>query len=362
MAGGKSPWGRRVVRLLVATAPLLSSCGGGGGDGSSAAPSGSAVPVVPAPAPTPAPAPAPGPAPSPTPAPSPAPALAGGFAAQAAALYDRQPNPAACDAGALKAAVRAEMLARVNAVRALHGLAAVTYSGAETDEQAASSLMMAANRSLSHAPPADWTCYSAGGARGAGASNLIGGWGNGLSFQTEDDYVATWLNEGGSASIGHRRWILDPFLGKLSYGRVAYQSATGDRASAGSLRVFNFAGAAGAAGAPATVPGFVAYPSGDYPARYFRPADYLSFTAVADRGGTSGANARVSFAAATVTVSGPSGALAVTDLTYDNNGYGTANNLQWRVTGLAAGVTYTVRIAGVTGAPQAGYTYTFRIG
>lgn len=311
------------------------------------------MPVVTTPAPTPAPIPTPAPTPAPTPTPS-----ATGFAAQAAALFDVQPDPARCLAGTLKQGVRAEMLARVNALRALHGLAPVAYSDAENEEEAQSSLMMAVNRTLSHTPPSNWTCYSAAGSRAAGASNLIGGWGNGLPFQTEDDYLASWLNEGGSAAIGHRRWILDPFLTRISYGRVAYQTAGGDRASAGSLRVFSFAGPSGP---PAGVPAFVAYPVGDYPVRYFRPTDYLSFTAVASGAGGFGANARVGYAGATVTVTGPSGALAVTDVTSDNDGYGTANNIQWRVTGLVAGTTYTVRIAGVTGAPQTTYSYSFRV-
>jgi len=353
MIGGTSLW-RRAAQLLLATMPLLSSCGGG--EGGEAGTTGTSVPVVPVPAPAPSPPPTPAPAPTPTSSPTPTPA--NGFAGQAAALYDVQPDASRCVAGTLKASVRAEMLARVNALRALHGLAAVGYSDAEDDEEAASSLMMAVNRTLSHTPPASWTCHSAGGAKGAGASNLIGGWGNGLPFPTEDDYLASWLNEGGSASIGHRRWILDPFLTRISYGRVTFQSANGDRASAGSLRVFSFASAIPA---PAAVPGFVAYPVGDYPVRYFRPTDYLSFTAVASSAGTSGANARVGYASATVTVTGPSGTLAVSDIAYDNDGYGTANNIQWRVAGLVAGVTYNVRIAGVTGTPQSSYSYTFRI-
>ncbi|RDE07297.1 CAP domain-containing protein [Sphingomonas aracearum] len=287
--------------------------------------------------------------------PTPAPA---GFSAQVAALYDVAPDPANCRAGTLKASVKADALARLNAIRALHNLSPVTYSDAEDAQEAESSLMQAVNRTLSHTPPTSWTCYSPAGAAAAGASNLIGGWGNGLGYSTEDDYMATWLNEGGSASIGHRRWLLSPFLGKISYGRVAYQSASGDRVSTASLRVFNFAAAPPL---PGSVPSFVAYPFNDYPQRYFRPGDYLSFSAVPYGGGSFGANANVSFARATITVTGPSGALPVTDVSYDNGGYGVANSVQWRVTGLALGTSYTVRISGVTGTAQAEYSYTFRI-
>lgn len=330
----------------------LAGCGGGDGGGGSAA-----VPVVSAPAPTPAPTatPSPTPTPAPTPTPTPAPTT---WAGAAAALYDVQPDAATCRAGTLKASVKADFLAKLNAIRALHQLPAVTYSEAEDAAEADSSLMMAVNKQLSHTPPTSWTCYTASGAAAAGASNLIGGWGTGLGFDSEDSYLGLWLTEGGSASIGHRRWILNPFLGKTSYGRVALVLPDGSRASAASMRVFNFAGGVTA---PAGLPAYVAYPQGDYPVRYFTLSSYLSFSVVAGTTGTFGANANVRYDRATITVTGPGGALAVSDVTSDNEGYGLANNLQWRVAGLQAGVTYTVTIAGITGAPRTDYSYSFRV-
>lgn len=337
----------------VTSALLMALAGCGGGDGSSGG--SAAVPVVSAPAPTPTATPAPSPTPTPTPTPTPAPTT---WAGAAAALYDVQPDAATCRPGMLKASVKADFLAKLNAIRALHQLPAVTYSEAEDAQEADSSLMMAVNKQLSHTPPTSWTCYTASGATAAGASNLIGGWGTGLGFDSEDSYLGLWLTEGGSASIGHRRWILNPFLGKTSYGRVAVVLPDGSRASAASMRVFNFAGGVTA---PAGLPAYVAYPSGDYPARYFALSSYLSFSAVAGTTSTFGANANVRYDRATITVTGPGGALAVSDVTSDNEGYGLANNVQWRVAGLQAGVTYTVTITGITGAPRTDYSYTFRV-
>ncbi|MEI5685962.1 CAP domain-containing protein [Sphingomonas kyungheensis] len=344
----------QIARTSAATALLiaLAGCGGGGGDTSTA---GTPVAVVTTPTGTPTPSATPTPTPAPTPTPTPAPTS---WAAAAGALYDVAPDAATCRAGTLKASVKADFLAKLNAIRALHQLPAVTYSDTEDTQEADSSLMMAVNKQLSHTPPTSWTCYSASGATAAGSSNLIGGWGNGLGFDSEDDYLGLWLTEGGSASIGHRRWILNPFLGKTSYGRVTLVLPDGSRASAASMRVFNFTGGIAA---PASVPGYVAYPSGDYPARYFSLSSYLSFSVIAGTTSTFGANANVRFTNATITVTGPSGTLAVTDVSSDNEGYGVANNIQWRVTGLQAGVRYTVRIAGVTGAPQSEYSYMFRV-
>jgi hypothetical protein len=273
------------------------------------------------------------------------------------AMYDVQPDIANCQTGTLKTSVRLEMLARLNALRGLHGLPAVTYSAAEDAQVDQSSLMQAANNTLSHFPPTNWLCYSSTGATGAGSSNLIGGWGTGLRWSSEDAYLGLWLTEGGSDETGHRRWILDPFLGKISYGRVAQQASDGRRMDAASMKVFNFASPPPV---PGGIPPFVAYPYGDYPVRYFGANDYLSFSVVANTGSRF-ANNVVSFAAASVTVSNGSTNLAVTNMTNDNQGYGLPNNIQWKVTGLQPNVTYNVRIAGVIGAPQSSYDYTFRM-
>jgi hypothetical protein len=272
-------------------------------------------------------------------------------------MYDVAPSIANCTTGTLKTSVRTAMLARVNALRGLHGLPAVTYSDVDNGQVDASSLMMAANGQLSHTPPSSWLCYTATGSAGAGSGNLVGVWGTGMRFFSDDDFLGLWMTEDGSASIGHRRWILDPFLGKVSYGRVAQEQSGGYRADAATLKVFNFSAAPPV---PSGIPSFIAYPYGDYPIRYFRAGDYLSFSAVSSAT-NKGANAGVNFASAAITVSNGSNDLTVTDVTRDNQGYGLPNNIQWRVTGLQSNISYTVRITGIAGAPQSSYQYSFKI-
>jgi uncharacterized protein YkwD len=346
----RANWATSLASASLLAFPLA-ACGGSGSVGS--------APVViatPTPSSSPTPSPSPTPAPTPTPSPTPTPTPTS-WSAAAAAMYDVQPDIAGCRTGTLKASVRAEMLARLNALRALHNLPAVTHSDADNAQVDESSLMQAANNTLSHTPPTSWLCYTATGSTGAGSSNLIGGWGTGLRWSSEDAYLGLWLTEGGSASIGHRRWILDPFLGKIAYGRVAQQLANGSRSDAASMKVFGFAATPPT---PTGLPAYVAYPFGDYPVRYFGTGDYLSFSVVASAS-SRGANGGVSFSGATVTVSNGSTNLAVTDVTSDNQGYGLPNSIQWRVTGLATNTTYTVRITGVTGAPQTSYEYTFKV-
>lgn len=340
---------------------LITACGGGGGSADT-----SSVPVVTAGSPTATPTATPTGTPTATPTASPTttPApIATGFAGQAAALYTTQPSIANCQAGQLTSATTSAMLAQLNAIRALHQLPPVTYSTADEAGAQQSALMQAANDTLSHTPPTSWKCYSAQGATVSGQSNLYGGFGSGLGFTTDDQILAGWLTETNNLvvdSVGHRRWLLYPFLGAVSYGRVVGASPTQTRGDGAALKVFNVAGSGVAAG---TLPAYVAYPFQDYPSRYFATNSLLSFTVIASANANSSANSTVNFANATVTVTQRSGAaMAVSKVTYDNVGYGLANNLQWAVAGLQTNTYYDVTITGVVvnGATK-NYSYYFRV-
>lgn len=348
---------KRWLNLAVSLLPLaLAACGGDSGSGSS----GGSV-TVPVQTPTPTPGPTPSPSPTPTPTPIPTPPTATSTAtswATVANLYDTQPNRSSCAAGTLKANVQADMLAFVNYVRALHSLPAVTYYAGGNQSVQESSLMQAAANTLNHTPPTSWDCYTTAGFNAAKSSNLIGGWGTGLGWSSESDLLAGWMTERNSASIGHRRWLLDPFLGQISYGRVAYVNSGGSRADAATMKVFDFP--SNPTVAPSSIPNYVAYPQGNYPAKYFGAGDILSFSVVANKSGRFG-NGSVSFANATITVQAGSTSLPVTGVAPDNFNYGLPNNIEWRVTGLQNNTDYTVTISGVTGAPQTSYTYNFKI-
>lgn len=324
---------------------LLAGCGGGGGsDGASGAvPASGGVQVVPAPSPTPSPT--------------------GSWATNTAALFSAQPDVANCKPGTLVQSVRDDVLARLNAIRALHRLPAVSYSSADDEQATQAALMMAANGQLSHTPAASWKCYTTLGANGAGTSNLYGGLISPyLAYYTEDMYLSGWLTETSNLianNVGHRRWMLDPFLGKIAYGRVAQVLADGSRTDAAAMKVVSFTGGVSV---PGNLPSFVAYPYGDYPARYFDTSSLLSFTVIADTTQRGGANATVDFSKAVIAVSDGSTALTVSNVSFDNVGYAVPNNLQFQVAGLKAGVSYSVKITGVgVRGAATDYSYTFRI-
>lgn len=345
---------RKTIPIFASLLALAACSGGGGGSNG-----GGNSPPIAAPAPSPAatvtPSPTPAPAASPTP-------TATDFLSRAAALYTAQPDIAGCQAGQLHPAVTASVTSALNTIRALHRLPPVSYSAADEASVQQAALMMAANNALSHAPPASWSCYSASGAAGAGSSNLYAGFGSGLNLLSEEQMLAGWMTDVNNLvidSVGHRRWLLDPFLGSIAYGRVAGRSATRTRADATALKVMNLAGPSGPTG---TLPAIVAYPYEEYPARFFDANALLSFSVISNPT-SKFANTNVNFSAATISVRVRGGAaLTVSKIAFDNDGYGLPNNLQFAVAGLAANTIYDVAIGnvGVGGAIRS-YSYYFRI-
>jgi uncharacterized protein YkwD len=332
---------------------LLTSACGGAGTGSS---TGGTI-VTPTPTPTPT-------APTPTPTPAPAstePANGSEFFAAIATLYSVQPNIAACQAGTLKPEVGQRVLTILNDIRAHHRLPPVLYATADEAAETQSSLMMAANGQLSHNPPTSWNCYTAAGATAAGQSNIYLGLGSGLSYRRNDDILIGWLTDIENVttnSIGHRRWLLYPFLGTVAYGRVAGRYQTSNKSDGASIKVIN-----GSNVFPAGQPEIVAYPYEDYPAQYYAPGALLSFSVIADPRTSFGANATVNYAQATITVrQRGGGTLPVSQIQWDNDGFGLPNNLQWAVTGLASNTIYDVTIDKVSvGGVLKTYTYFFRL-
>jgi hypothetical protein len=242
-------------------------------------------------------------------------------------------------------------------------LPAVTYSTVDEAPAMSAALIMAANGRLNHFPESSWKCFNEQGALGAKTSNLAGGWFTpSPPFLSNDYYLTSWLTDVNNAvaeNVGHRRWMLYPFLRSVGFGRVAGRADSSNYGDASALKVI---GNSGAAPDPASVPPFVAYPFEDYPADLWDPQALLSFSVVADPTGSSG-NSNVNFSQATVMVrerGGPQ--LAITRLKHDNEGYGLANNIQFFVAGLRRGATYDVTISNVTvGSAVRNYSYFFRI-
>jgi uncharacterized protein YkwD len=126
-------------------------------------------------------------------------------------------SEAGCNAGDIGATGRANALKLVNLYRWLVGLPAVTTLASRDADAQECALMMDANNSLSHSPPASWACYTAAGAGAAGKSNLA----TTPGVKAVDLYIA---DPGNETTMGHRRWILSNGLGPIGLGSTSNYS------------------------------------------------------------------------------------------------------------------------------------------
>ncbi|HVE49665.1 MAG TPA: CAP domain-containing protein [Casimicrobiaceae bacterium] len=241
-------------------------------------------------------------------------------------------NVTGCTAGTTNVAHQQAVIDRVNYYRALVDLPAVTLSsGVATTQVQAAALMMSAHNALSHAPPTNWTCYSAEGAAGAAAANIFLGRVGVLAIDGYvDDFGPT------NTAVGHRRWILFPPRSAMTTGDVPGGNAPPRPANA--LHVF------GATTARPATPDGIAWPPGGF-------VPYQSLPALSNRWSFSYPGA--DFTSALVTMSGPSGAIPVT-LETVATGFGD-NTIVFLPTGVSyakpsADTTYNVTVSNVRGA------------
>jgi len=248
---------------------------------------------------------------------------------------------------------RTSALTALNRIRSLHQLPPVEYDYDSDLMVMSAALMIISNERLDHFPPPTWKCYSALGAQASGLSNM----GFTSSWRTPEDDIIDYLIDDSNLlanNIGHRRWLLDPFLTKISYGRNVEE--TQHYGGGNVLRVI-YSDAA----ALATNTTFVAYPYGDYPHRYFKSNAIYSFSLIASNERKSDSQ-QVDFSQAVVKVTNGIQEMLITDLKFDNNWYGIPNNIQFRVPSVTLNVQYTVTIENVlVNSTRRNYSYPFRI-
>ena len=202
-----------------------------------------------------------------------------------------------CDPGTTTQAFRDSVLLRLNYYREMAGIPSLTgLSSDYAAQDQAAALMMAANQALNHTPPSSWTCYTTTGYTGSSSSNLaLGAYGPAA--------IDLYMDDGGVASLGHRRWILYP---------QTQQSGTGDIPGSNWQQQSNALKAWDAHiwdPRPATLNDFVAWP----------PPGYVPYQVVYPAWSFAVANADFSGASVAVTLNGASLPVTVSPLP---NGYG----------------------------------------
>ncbi|MEM9071411.1 MAG: CAP domain-containing protein [Myxococcota bacterium] len=117
-----------------------------------------------------------------------------------------------CGPGTLSRDAVDDTLRRVNVYRWLSGLRNVVDNPAIHDASMECAAMMSANRALSHGPPPSWDCYTDDGAGAAASSNIA------LGVRSSPQAIDLYMEDRGTPSLGHRRWILGGNLDNIGIG------------------------------------------------------------------------------------------------------------------------------------------------
>jgi len=119
-----------------------------------------------------------------------------------------------CSAGTVSKIAATKLQQRLNYFRRLAGVPDVTVIDAELSAKCQkAALIMAAGYTLTHTPDAGMLCYTADGAAAARNSNLS------LGYHTTEALMGQMRDNGvHNYSVGHRRWILNPYNKKFGHG------------------------------------------------------------------------------------------------------------------------------------------------
>ena len=155
------------------------------------------------------------------------PALVHTFFLDFSRVYDNYPSlEAPYESGSLKEGVYTQYLNMINQVRYIAGLSEVTLNQSYNEQAQAAALLNAINDRLSHYPERpdgmNDDLYNLGYS-GASHANLGHGYNDGAHAVRNG-----WMedsDETNISSVGHRRWILNPFMKETGFGQVGYYYA-----------------------------------------------------------------------------------------------------------------------------------------
>lgn len=255
-------------------------------------------------------------------------------------IYSDKPAVQSCESGSVSSTERQKVLQRVNYIRSLHDLPPVFYEEEDDIYTAECSLVIAANKKLNHHPDSSWDCFTEDALTGCSSSNIyIFSGGDPLSVPSES-IINAYMTDKGVDSLGHRRWLIDPWLAHISFGRV---DDVKNKVLGSAIKVIN--------DEQQDISGsdieFVAYPYEYYPKELYDSEVQMSFSVVEDTT-NKWQNDGVDFLTAVITVSDPDKIkLRVSGRAFDNDGYGVPNIIRWKVDSVEEGVKYDVVITDV---------------
>jgi len=256
------------------------------------------------------------------------------------AIYTEEPTVDSCESGSVSSTEKEKVLQRVNYIRSLHDLLPVVYEDDDDVYTAECSLVIAANKKLDHHPDSSWDCFTEDAHTGCSNSNIyIYSGGNPLSVSSEN-IINAYMTDIGVDILGHRRWLIDPWLAHVSFARV---DDVQNKVLGSAIKVIN--------DEQQDISGsdieFVAYPYEYYPKELFNSDVQMSFTVVEDTT-SKWQNDDVDFLTVAIAVTDPDNKkLTISGKAYDNDGYGVPNIIRWKVDSAQEGVKYNVVISNV---------------
>jgi len=270
-------------------------------------------------------------------------------------VYSQEPTVDSCESGSVSDSEKTKVLVWVNYIRSLHDLSPVAYEEDDDIYTAECSLVIAANKRLEHFPDSSWDCFTEDALTGCSKSNIyIYSGGNPLSVPSES-IINAYMTDIGVEVLGHRRWLIDPWLAHVSFSRV---DDVHNKVLGSAIKVIN--------DEQQDISGsdieFVAYPYEYYPKELFNSDVQMSFTVVEDTT-SKWQNDDVDFLTAAIAVTDPDNKkMTVSGRASDNEGYGVPNILRWKVDSAQEGVKYNVVISNVrvNNVPKT-YSYWFEL-
>ena len=265
-------------------------------------------------------------------------------------VYALDPDVGSCTSGIPSDSEKQKVLDRINYLRSIHKLSPVVYDDKDDEITAECALVIAANEKLSHTPESSWKCWSQVAYDGCNSSNIhIEMASYDLSSTNSADIVDGFMTEeyqGEPKTLGHRRWLIDPWLTHISFGRADYYDGSGYYVIGSAIKVINDDD--GNDDISDTDIKFVAYPFENYPKELYNDNIMMSFTVIKDKFSKYSNGTGINFASATIAIIDPDNkTMKVKNIESDTDGYGVPNNLRWYVEGIKPNVKYNVTVSDI---------------
>lgn len=274
-------------------------------------------------------------------------------------VYQTNPNVASCQKGMILESERVKVTNEINKIRTIHGLAPIAYDMVKEPNTQQGALMCTANNTINHKPPSSWYCFTDDGYEGTDNSNLFMQWSMpGSQLISSLQSIVSWMIDDNTESLGHRLAIINPFITKVSFGRVDGTSRIDDKFFTTGMALYYTSEYSKSIDVD-----FVAYPYHSYPPEYIDKDWFLSFSAFYDKNSWyNNTNVDITSVKIEVIPEGSTKSLNTHSYGKSNNWGSVGNCLRWKTDNLQEEIKYTVNIKGlVVNGESKDYTYWFKI-